>query len=38
MFPLRSDLTKATLLEEDGGNGGTANFWSWCEEQIKEYL
>ncbi|OQD65447.1 hypothetical protein PENPOL_c006G01707 [Penicillium polonicum] len=38
MFPLRSDLTKATLLEEDGGNGGTAKFWNWCEEQIKEYI
>ncbi|KAI3390394.1 hypothetical protein diail_9818 [Diaporthe ilicicola] len=40
LFPLRPDLTRATLLEEDGGvgTGGTAKFWDWCEEQIKEYV
>lgn len=38
MFPLRPDLTNATLLEKDGGNGGTAKFWDWCEEQIKDYV
>ncbi|GAP93140.2 putative short-chain dehydrogenase protein [Rosellinia necatrix] len=38
LFPLRPDLTKATLLEEDGGTGGTAKFWSWCEAQIQEYV
>lgn len=38
MFPLRPDLTNATLLEKDGGNGGTAKFWDWCDEQIKEYV
>ncbi|KAI0477620.1 putative estradiol 17 beta-dehydrogenase [Xylariaceae sp. FL0804] len=38
LFPLRPDLTKATLLEEAGGTGGTAKFWNWCEEQIKEYV
>ncbi|KAJ5653056.1 estradiol 17 beta-dehydrogenase [Penicillium lividum] len=32
IFPLRYDLRKATLPEEDGGNGGTAKFWNWCEE------
>lgn len=38
LFPLRPDLPKATQLEKDGGTGGTAKFWDWCEEQIKEYV
>ncbi|KAI0197584.1 putative estradiol 17 beta-dehydrogenase [Astrocystis sublimbata] len=38
LFPLRPDLIKTTLLEEDGGTVGTAKFWSWCEEQIQGYV
>ncbi|KAK3361117.1 putative estradiol 17 beta-dehydrogenase [Lasiosphaeria ovina] len=35
---LRPDLLNATKLEDEGGTGGTAKFWEWTEEQIKEYL
>ncbi|KAI0003529.1 putative estradiol 17 beta-dehydrogenase [Xylariaceae sp. FL0662B] len=36
-YPIRSDLEVATRPESQGGNGTTAKFWSWSEEQVKTY-
>ncbi|KAJ8128054.1 hypothetical protein O1611_g5585 [Lasiodiplodia mahajangana] len=33
ILPLRPDLPRATLPEAEGGTGGTAKFWEWCEDQ-----
>ncbi|KAK3369706.1 hypothetical protein B0T24DRAFT_669084 [Lasiosphaeria ovina] len=38
VYPLREDLTRATVPEAEGGTGGTAKFWEWNEEQAKAYL
>ncbi|KAK3934114.1 putative estradiol 17 beta-dehydrogenase [Diplogelasinospora grovesii] len=38
LYPLRSDLTKATVPETEGGTGGTSKFWDWNEQQIKGYV
>ena len=36
--PLRPDLTKATMLEEQGGNGNAHRFWEWNEEQAEDFV
>lgn len=38
VYPVRADLTKAVLLEQEGGNGNSRQFWEWCEQQVKDYL
>ncbi|KAI0408923.1 putative estradiol 17 beta-dehydrogenase [Xylaria palmicola] len=38
VLPLRQDLNKATLSENEGGTAGAAKFWDWSNEQIKPYL
>lgn len=38
LVPLRPDLTAATLLREEGGNGNAKEFWEWNEKQVKNYL
>ncbi|KAI0469090.1 putative estradiol 17 beta-dehydrogenase [Xylaria cf. heliscus] len=38
LLPLRPDLPKATRPEGEGGTGGTAKFWEWNEDQVKDYL
>ncbi|KAM0812645.1 hypothetical protein AB5N19_12636 [Seiridium cardinale] len=38
ILPLRPDLPKATKLESEAGTGGTAKFWDWNEEQVKDYV
>ncbi|KAK9424749.1 putative short-chain dehydrogenase [Seiridium unicorne] len=38
IYPLRSDLGMATKSQAEGSTGGTAKFWEWCEQQIKDYL
>ncbi|KAJ2988195.1 hypothetical protein NUW58_g4107 [Xylaria curta] len=38
-IPFRSDLEAGAAKETDeGGNGTTASFWDWSEEQVKQYL
>ncbi|KAI1135882.1 putative estradiol 17 beta-dehydrogenase [Hypoxylon sp. FL0543] len=38
ILSLRPPLPKATKPESEGGTGGTAKFWEWNEEQVKDYL
>ncbi|KAM7191529.1 hypothetical protein V8F33_008880, partial [Rhypophila sp. PSN 637] len=38
LAPLRADLSKAVIPEEEGGNGNARLFWEWNEEQVKDYL
>lgn len=38
LLPLRADLSKATIPEEEGGSGGTVEFWEWNEKQVAKYL
>ncbi|KAK9775081.1 putative short-chain dehydrogenase [Seiridium cardinale] len=38
ILPLRPDLPKATKLESEAGTGGTAKFWDWNKEQVKDYV
>ncbi|KAK4208987.1 NAD(P)-binding protein [Rhypophila decipiens] len=38
LAPLRADLPKAVIPEEEGGNGNARLFWEWNEEQVKYYL
>ncbi|KAI1813259.1 short-chain dehydrogenase [Poronia punctata] len=35
---IRKDLEEATRSEAEGGNGNSARFWDWTEEQIKPYI
>ena len=36
--PVRPDLTKATMPEEQGGNGNAQTFWVWNEEPVKDFI
>ncbi|KAK3316935.1 putative estradiol 17 beta-dehydrogenase [Apodospora peruviana] len=39
IYPLRPDLTKATMTEAEGGTGRTSKFWDWTEQQqVEAYL
>ncbi|KAF3018242.1 hypothetical protein E8E14_013309 [Neopestalotiopsis sp. 37M] len=38
IMPLRPDLPKATKPESESGTGGTAKFWNWNEEQVKNFI
>ncbi|KAM7215300.1 putative estradiol 17 beta-dehydrogenase [Rhypophila decipiens] len=38
LAPVRADLPKAVIPEEEGGNGNARLFWEWNEEQVKDYL
>lgn len=33
----RKDILESLKTKEEGGTGLAAEFWGWCEEQIKEY-
>lgn len=33
----RKDILKSLMTKEEGGTGLAAEFWTWCEEQTKEY-
>ncbi|KAM7187826.1 putative estradiol 17 beta-dehydrogenase [Naviculisporaceae sp. PSN 640] len=35
---VRTDLPKAVLPEEEGGNGNSTQFWEWCETKVKDFL
>ena len=35
---LRQDLTLAQKTKKEGGTGVAAQFWDWCEEQVKDYV
>lgn len=35
---IRGDLEPAAKSEAEGGNGSTAKFWDWSEEQVREFL
>ncbi|KAI1155571.1 putative estradiol 17 beta-dehydrogenase [Nemania diffusa] len=35
--PFRRDLGAATKTQDEGGNGTTALFWDWSEEQVAKY-
>lgn len=35
---LRKDLVLGKRSQDEGGTGIAADFWDWCEEQVKEYI
>ncbi|KAF2870235.1 hypothetical protein BDV95DRAFT_575341 [Massariosphaeria phaeospora] len=34
----RKDVLESLKTREEGGTGGAAEFWDWCEEQTKAYV
>ncbi|KAL3424075.1 putative short-chain dehydrogenase [Phlyctema vagabunda] len=38
IYPIRKDLNAAAKTVEEGGTGGTHDFWEWSEQQVKTYL
>ncbi|KAK4226159.1 hypothetical protein QBC38DRAFT_481414 [Podospora fimiseda] len=38
MYRIRTDLEPAVKSKEEGGTGGTGEFWEWCEEKVAPFV